>query len=642
MSIDFSVIKDAVPIDKVCKHYIDYATCSEEKATARCPFHNDRTPSFVVNFVGEYAGTFHCFGCHAHGDIIDFVERMEHSSKPEAALKICDLFAPGLLTDDNGKFERKLKNAKKKAEKEKKELTFQVRELCELLRKDGKEEKADNYISHIEGEKFSVDDMYTLLRLEGAKGTADKIETKYHCEEHGDAAGRGRPTKEPLCLESFKEWLENNGIVVRRNAITRAVSVTGLEDVKLSDDLRATHIPIVIHDKVKFDYSCSLDTVCNLLSVIAGANEFNPVLDLLTNSPDWDGVDRLATVYEALHISKDDKLSRTYIKKWFIQCISLQYNTKKAPFGAEGVLVLQGAQGIGKTSCIRKLALHDTTDGYLTKEFREGIGAFKEGVIVRTDNKDSVAQATSAWVVELGELSGTMRKSLADDLKAFVTQATDEYRAPYTRESATYSRRTSYFGTVNDSEFLVDPTGSRRWWVIPIPERIDLAALDTLDKIQFWKQIKKYSDQNRQSFRLSQDEMENLNERNAEFEKLPPAVDEILDIVAQADEQPTKHEWIPNTTTAFVEYYPSLSKYSLKIVRQAINYISAKDERIIFLNSVTSEQAKKYGLKSTRGRFVVLPYQKTAIIYSCPSKIPPEKRVPLANGTPRTEQKILE
>jgi DNA primase len=39
------------------------------KHTGLCPFHNDTTPSFYV-----YDDHFHCYGCHAHGDAIDFIQ----------------------------------------------------------------------------------------------------------------------------------------------------------------------------------------------------------------------------------------------------------------------------------------------------------------------------------------------------------------------------------------------------------------------------------------------------------------------------------------------------------------------------------------------------------------------------------------
>lgn len=53
--------------------------CGAGRFRGRCPFHNEKTPSFVV-----YPDGFHCFGCGAHGDAIDFVKRLHGLSFPDA------------------------------------------------------------------------------------------------------------------------------------------------------------------------------------------------------------------------------------------------------------------------------------------------------------------------------------------------------------------------------------------------------------------------------------------------------------------------------------------------------------------------------------------------------------------------------
>lgn len=53
----------------------------------RCPFHDDKTPSMKVD------RRFHCFGCGADGDVIDFVSRMESISPKEAALMLARDFS---------------------------------------------------------------------------------------------------------------------------------------------------------------------------------------------------------------------------------------------------------------------------------------------------------------------------------------------------------------------------------------------------------------------------------------------------------------------------------------------------------------------------------------------------------------------
>ena len=54
---------------------------SGSRYTGRCPFHEDHEPSLAVYPASK---RFHCFGCGAHGDVIDFVRRIEHLSFVQA------------------------------------------------------------------------------------------------------------------------------------------------------------------------------------------------------------------------------------------------------------------------------------------------------------------------------------------------------------------------------------------------------------------------------------------------------------------------------------------------------------------------------------------------------------------------------
>lgn len=66
-------IKSAMPIAEIIGQYVDLRL-SGRTFLGRCPFHDDRTPSFVIY---PHSETFHCFGCRAHGDVISFVQQME-------------------------------------------------------------------------------------------------------------------------------------------------------------------------------------------------------------------------------------------------------------------------------------------------------------------------------------------------------------------------------------------------------------------------------------------------------------------------------------------------------------------------------------------------------------------------------------
>jgi len=121
------------------------------------------------------------------------------------------------------------------------------------------------------------------------------------------------------------------------------------------------------------------------------------------------------------------------------------------------VLTLQGPQGIGKTSWIRSLVtpqiLRDTT--------------VLLGHHLDAGNKDSIITAVSHWLVELGELDSSFKKDIAR-LKGFITGTSDKVRRPYAMADSEYQRRTVFCATVNEQNFLVDPTGNSRWWTIPV------------------------------------------------------------------------------------------------------------------------------------------------------------------------------
>ena len=116
---------------------------------------------------------------------------------------------------------------------------------------------------------------------------------------------------------------------------------------------------------------------------------------------------------------------------------------------------------------------------------------FGEGICIDPRDKDSIIQATSKWISELGEIGSTMKKDM-DSVKAFITKSTDEYRTPYGKAPLHYPRITSFVGTVNDNEYLIDQTGNRRCWTFHcLPDLvIDYETqIKPFDALQLWGQV---------------------------------------------------------------------------------------------------------------------------------------------------------
>lgn len=70
---DVEKIKERLNIEEVVSDYLKLEKAGRN-LKARCPFHNEKTPSFIVS---PERGTFYCFGCGASGDIFTFVEKFE-------------------------------------------------------------------------------------------------------------------------------------------------------------------------------------------------------------------------------------------------------------------------------------------------------------------------------------------------------------------------------------------------------------------------------------------------------------------------------------------------------------------------------------------------------------------------------------
>ena len=118
----------------------------------------------------------------------------------------------------------------------------------------------------------------------------------------------------------------------------------------------------------------------------------------------------------------------------------------------DSACVLMGAQGCGKSTFWRNLG------GLWFSDALRDIGS-----------KDDLMVLHRSWLMEWAELDHITGRKHAGQVKAFLTQQTDMFRAPYQRATESYPRRSIIVGSTNrDTGFLVDDTGNRRFWVIPV------------------------------------------------------------------------------------------------------------------------------------------------------------------------------
>ena len=266
---------------------------------------------------------------------------------------------------------------------------------------------------------------------------------------------------------------------------------------------------------------CSLNSMTkestDYLQPILASNAINPVLDWIT-SKQWDEVDRIKPLTDSVNVTADCiSLRDQVIPLWLIQCVAaldhaaLTPNKNALP-KFESVLVFQGDQGVKKTTWVSTL---------LPREHRKYI---QTGGHLDVGNRDSEKIILSHWIVELGELDATFRKSDIAQLKAFLSKDTDQLRLPYDRLFNKYDRRTSFIASVNEMEFLTDTTGNRRFWPLTVTKLDDISIVDMQ---QLWAQVWKLYMQGEQWWPNSQ-----LEEQLITATQKHEPIDIVVDLLA--------------------------------------------------------------------------------------------------------------
>ncbi|MEY2860496.1 MAG: hypothetical protein RL392_954 [Pseudomonadota bacterium] len=269
---------------------------------------------------------------------------------------------------------------------------------------------------------------------------------------------KGRYSEPPSTIANVKFMLERYGIAVSYNTIKKKLSINIPNHSGLVDNADNTAMTSIL--SLATLNGLTTVPIPAIVEVLADRNPYNPVSEWILSKP-WDGTDRLESLYETLTTRPDfpDQLKRVAVYKWLLSAVAAAL--KESGFKGRGVLVFQGPQGIGKTSWVISLVPDPVLRDLVIKVDHH----------LDANSKDSILGAITHWIVEIGELDSSFKKDFAR-LKGFLTSDSDKVRRPYARTESEYARRTVFFATVNDENFLVDHTGNTRWWTIPL-EAID-------------------------------------------------------------------------------------------------------------------------------------------------------------------------
>lgn len=192
----------------------------------------------------------------------------------------------------------------------------------------------------------------------------------------------------------------------------------------------------------------SKDAILEATSLVANRISFHPVRDWL-RSLKWDGVARVDTWIADYCQGRAAEPYLSGVSRKFL--LAMVKRVFEPGCQWDYVLILEGQQGEKKSSIARAIAGD--------KWFMDNLPDLKD--------KDSMLNLQGKWLIELGELANVKRADY-NQVKAYLVRRTDTVRPHYGRLQKDVPRQSVFIGTINEGQYLKDPTGNRRYWPVKV------------------------------------------------------------------------------------------------------------------------------------------------------------------------------
>ena len=203
---------------------------------------------------------------------------------------------------------------------------------------------------------------------------------------------------------------------------------------------------------------------------------YHPIKEYLSGLPVWDGIERVDTLFIDYFGAEDNVYIREASRKSLVAAIARVFHPGTK---FDYVPVLNGPQGIGKSTFFDKLAKDYFSDSLTLTDMKDKSGAEK---------------LQGYWILEMSELSG-MRKADQETVKSFLSRRDDDYRPSYGRTVESHPRQCIIVGSTNaQSGFLRDITGNRRFWPICVTGESRKKSWELTDEEvdQIWAEALEY------------------------------------------------------------------------------------------------------------------------------------------------------
>ena len=282
------------------------------------------------------------------------------------------------------------------------------------------------------------------------------------------------------------------------------------EEVRNDMTLRATELGMKSWDR---DVNRFIDST--------RIEQYDPVNAWLDKLPEWDGHDYIADL--AARVPTDQPHWEKYLRMWLVGMVAQWRESDRQLTGNALIPLLIGRQGCGKTRFCKIILPPELRDYYNDK-------------INFKNEFDLNIALTMFALINIDEFDKTTN-SQQIVLKYLLSSAEVKFRPPYGKTIKQFHRYTSFIGTTNQQKPLVDPTGSRRFVCVGIPNGENINFEDTLNHRQLYAQAL-YLFNNNERFWLDNDEIAVLISENAPYQKL----NDLVEMIGETFRSPKKGE----------------------------------------------------------------------------------------------------
>ena len=363
--------------------------------------------------------------------------------------------------------------------------------------------------------------------LKRANGNVNYFKTTYTFLGKFQNTQRTITTSNVINNETLAIEMDENGKVIRslENLEKIILSITPIAYNELTNvieikDKQGKIKPLEKRDKELFRMEIEKRfkfkaKVIDLDTAIVSASDkfrYHPIKNKIT-STEWDKIPRAESFFIDVLGVEDNVYNRECTRKWLLASLTRLFNNGVK---FDEMIILQGGQGIGKSTTLQRLSLGYYTD--ITEKISDEV-TFK---VMRT------------WLVELSELS-TMMKTDSDSFKAWLSATKDTVRKKYGSDPNDYPRTFTVLGTTNNKEILKDRTGNRRYWLMYCDKDKIKNTIWNIDNnyiLQLWSEVYQWY-LNKENLLISDEtklHMEKLSSGALEYNPLEERINSILEM----------------------------------------------------------------------------------------------------------------